>query len=182
MAADAALHNRVDAPTPGSSPPVKHEPGGCHGAGSIDFPPPVGIQAQVHPTAGNATSVPNSALRFGTFEPTTPYAQPQGWPAPTQVHPSFPRVPFPQVPPQMQAQAQVPGAPDVSLHAPFGGGTGPPQVHPTITSVDHPHAASAPALLPVSDLSLCLRCGLQQTMAGWPSIISGPPVSPTWPL
>ena len=160
-----------------------HKPDGYHGAGSIDFPPPVGIQAQVHPTAGNATSVPNSALRFGTFEPTTPYAQPQGWPAPTQVHPFFPRVPFPQVPPQMQAQAQVPGAPDVPLRAPFGGV--PPQVHARIRPARVWVSLAqrvCKALLPVSALPSCLRCGLQQIIAGWPSIISGPPASPTWPL
>ena len=40
IAADAALHHQLDAPPPGSSPPVTHEPGGCLGGGSVDVPPP----------------------------------------------------------------------------------------------------------------------------------------------
>ena len=78
MAADAATHGRADTPPPGSGPPVTYEPGGCQeGAGSIDFPPPVGVQAQAHPPVGNATAVPNLPVRFGTLGPVPPYAQPQ---------------------------------------------------------------------------------------------------------
>ena len=150
IAVDAALHGGVDAPPPGSGPPVTYEPGVCLNEGAIDFPPPVGIQAQVHPSAVNSTSVPSSALRFGTFDPNAPYAQAQGWPVQPQVSTLFLQVPSPSYEdamraqqghtPQGQAQAQVPGAPYVLPQAPFGEVL--PQVPPNSTCGSQPGAAS----------------------------------------
>ena len=62
-----AMGPAVDAPPPGSGPPVTYESGGCQGVGAIDHPPPVGVQVQTRPSVGNATSVPNSPVQLGTL-------------------------------------------------------------------------------------------------------------------
>ena len=66
--------------------------------------PPVGIHAQVRPSAVNSTSVPSSAVRFGTLDPNTPYAQAQEWPVPPQVPFLFLQVPSPSYEDAMRAQ------------------------------------------------------------------------------
>ena len=100
----------VDTPPPGSGPSTTYEPGGCQGAGAIDHPPPVGVQVQTRPSVGNATSVPNSPVQFGTLGQVPSYAQPQEWAAPPQVPPPYiPPMHKPQVHPHVPVQAQVPG-------------------------------------------------------------------------
>ena len=66
-----------DAPPPGSGSPVTYEPGGCQGVGAIDHSPPVGVQVQTRPSVGNATSVQQTPVQFGTLGQVPSSAQPQ---------------------------------------------------------------------------------------------------------